>query len=175
MRWRRLRSLPEGVADRTFTLSVQPCLYIGMNASNATPAQLSYIAKLAAAAGVDANEVTTKSEASVEIDRLKKAGGDTRRQGPAVELEEGMYIAAGRVFRVIRGKTGGNLYAKELLDGAFVYAPGVIRDLTPDHRMTLEQAASIGHLTGQCCVCARTLTKPESVTAGIGPVCSGRL
>lgn len=146
-----------------------------MTSSAVTPAQLSFIAKLAATAGVEAPAVTTKTEASAAIDALKKATGDTRRQGPAVELEEGMYIAAERVFRVVRGKTGGNLYAKELLNGSFVYAPGVIRDLTPDHRMTLEQAASIGHLTRHCCVCAKLLTDPKSVAAGIGPVCAGRI
>lgn len=27
---------------------------------------------------------------------------------------------------------------------------------------------------GRCCVCARTLTVPESIESGIGPVCAGR-
>lgn len=29
--------------------------------------------------------------------------------------------------------------------------------------------------TGICCVCGLTLTDPESVSAGIGPICAGRL
>lgn len=40
--------------------------------------------------------------------------------------------------------------------------------------LTLDQAAAFGHATGTCLVCARTLTDPESVARGIGPVCAAR-
>lgn len=38
------------------------------------------------------------------------------------------------------------------------------------------RAASIryGHEIGACGVCGRTLTNPESIAAGIGPVCAGK-
>lgn len=35
-------------------------------------------------------------------------------------------------------------------------------------------AVEYGHRTGSCCVCGRTLTDPESVAAGIGPVCASK-
>ncbi len=37
----------------------------------------------------------------------------------------------------------------------------------------LPDGYSIQH-AGKCCVCARKLTTPESIAAGIGPVCAGR-
>lgn len=55
------------------------------------------------------------------------------------------------------------------------YAPGAMRKLVGAARLTLEQAAAMGRATGSCVVCARLLTNPESVAAGIGPVCAGRL
>ena len=41
-------------------------------------------------------------------------------------------------------------------------------------RMNLEEAAKFGAIYGFCCVCGRTLTKEESIAAGIGPICSGK-
>lgn len=35
-------------------------------------------------------------------------------------------------------------------------------------------AESYGRLTGNCCICSRLLTDPESVARGIGPVCARR-
>jgi len=38
-----------------------------------------------------------------------------------------------------------------------------------------EQAAkNYGHQLGQCSLCGRTLTNPESIEAGIGPICAGK-
>lgn len=40
----------------------------------------------------------------------------------------------------------------------------------------LKQAlASEGRATGICSVCNRELTDPESIAAGIGPICGGRI
>jgi hypothetical protein len=49
---------------------------------------------------------------------------------------------------------------------------GILRKIGEDVR-----AASIryGLELGQCGVCGRTLTNPESIAKGIGPVCEGRL
>ena len=38
----------------------------------------------------------------------------------------------------------------------------------------VEAAKRIGMLTGNCCVCGRTLTNEGSVEAGIGPICAGK-
>jgi len=35
-------------------------------------------------------------------------------------------------------------------------------------------SARYGHLIGACGICSRTLTNPESLERGIGPVCAGR-
>lgn len=40
---------------------------------------------------------------------------------------------------------------------------------------TLAEAQEHGRRTGRCLVCSRKLTHPESVAAGIGPVCAGKL
>lgn len=99
----------------------------------------------------------------------------------------GMYTNGnGDIFKVQRSKSSGHLYAKRLVviggdrlvdadesvvNFDFEYAPGAVRDLTDDQRMTREQAAAFGLRFGICCVCGKTLTDAESVKNGIGPVC----
>lgn len=95
--------------------------------------------------------------------------------------EDGMYrMADGTIAKVQIAVNGsGNLYAKRLIvsddHGSFEYEPGLIRKLSADDRMTVEQAAEFGKLYGWCCVCGRTLTDEKSIAAGIGPVCGGRI
>lgn len=94
---------------------------------------------------------------------------------PVEPAREGMYRMDDRIFKVQRAIHGsGNLYAKELVQGGFVYAPGIIKRLNESHRMTLEQAKEYGALYGTCCVCGRTLTDEVSIANGIGPVCAGK-
>lgn len=38
----------------------------------------------------------------------------------------------------------------------------------------LEAVKEIGMLTGNCCVCGRTLTAEDSINEGIGPICAGK-
>lgn len=57
---------------------------------------------------------------------------------------------------------------------AFEYAPGAMRYLSEETRMTMEQAKQFGALYGACCVCGRTLTSEDSIKAGIGPICAGK-
>jgi len=54
----------------------------------------------------------------------------------------------------------------------FEMAPGMIRRLLPEHKMSLADAKKFGALYGTCCVCGRTLTDEVSIEAGIGPVCA---
>jgi hypothetical protein len=59
--------------------------------------------------------------------------------------------------------------------GEFVYY-GAARRMPADVvLMTLEDAAAFGRATGTCSQCMRHLTNDESVKAGIGPVCAGRM
>ena len=94
---------------------------------------------------------------------------------PAIEVVEGRpYWSADReqVVMIARSKETGNLYGKVWDGDAFRYQPGALRLAAIP--MTLEEAAAFGHQTGRCCCCARKLTNPESVAAGIGPICAGR-
>lgn len=92
-----------------------------------------------------------------------------------VLVGEGMYNVDGEIFKVQRAVHGsGHLYAKRLVEGRFEYAPGALTALTPDDKMSLEQAKEFGKLYGFCCVCSRTLTDEGSIAAGIGPICAGK-
>ena len=118
-----------------------------------------------------------------------------------VVLEDGMYRVDGTIFKVQHAVHGsGRQYAKKLVghrycDGhestgghitycngdcrpaweiewKFEMAPGMIRRLCPEHKMSLADAKKFGALYGTCCVCGRTLTDEVSIKAGIGPVCA---
>ena len=103
----------------------------------------------------------------------KQAERKAPAAAPAAEVTEGIYrTAAGKVFKVQKAVHGsGKLYAKELIDGSFVYAPGAIRKLRVEDKMTLAEAQEYGRLYGVCIVCGRTLTDESSIEAGIGPTC----
>lgn len=95
---------------------------------------------------------------------------EARRRQPL--REEGIYRdAAGDVFKVIRSSND-RLYAKQLVDGKFEYAPGATRRLTAADKLTLAQASQYGQLTGVCCRCGARLTDEDSIKRGIGPVCA---
>jgi hypothetical protein len=114
-----------------------------------------------------------KSDASALIESLLELPMKST-QG-AVELEVGMYQLGGEIYKVKRSEESGNLYASVLVGTKFEYARGAIRTLTPEHRLSLEQAKAYGVQYGICCVCGRLLTNEVSVAEGIGPICSGRL
>lgn len=125
--------------------------------------------------------VATTRSASHVIDYLMSLPRKAEGSAPAAtEVPEGMHRLNGKVFKVQRAVHGsGNLYAKQLVRQdeerwTFDYAPGVIRNLSEDTAMTLEEAKEFGALYGTCCVCARTLTNEESIEAGIGPVCASK-
>ena len=46
-----------------------------------------------------------------------------------------------------------------------------VRDAMED---PYKAAVEYGHMTGQCSICSRPLSNPESVKLGIGPVCRQR-
>lgn len=166
----------------------------------ATESQVRYLNNLAQwiaeARGVEFRDISeesaklTKHQASATIDALKVSLEEARQERAARErqirdetrkaerpsasaISDGMYLMDGRVFKVQIAKQGsGNLYAKELINGSFVYSPGTIRQLRPEHRMSLEQAKEYGKLYGVCCNCGRDLTDEGSIEAGIGPICA---
>jgi hypothetical protein len=110
--------------------------------------------------------------------------------GTSPVTEPGMYKADdGSIYKVQESKTSGNLYAKVLrviggerlvetgdkMHADFEYAPGAVRSLRADQRMTLDEAKAFGIQYGFCIVCGAFLKDATSVAAGIGPVCAGRI
>jgi len=134
----------------------------------------------------------TRREASAAIDQamdnnkrlrteLKGLGvqAEPTLSEPQYVSETGMYRVDGRIYKVLPSRTSERHYAKELVGESeggyrFVYAPGAMRFIRAEHRMTDEQAREFGRTTGICCVCARLLTDPKSIADGIGPICSGK-
>jgi len=117
-----------------------------------------------------------ENQPEVDLAEAEMAADQARElSAPATE---GMYAKDGEIYKVQRAVHGsGHLYVKRLdkATQSFEYAPGILRQLTMADRMTLAEAKAYGALYGVCCVCARTLTNEESIAAGIGPVCAGRL
>jgi hypothetical protein len=142
----------------------------------------------------------TKSQASQAIDflltqptkpRAAAAAGDATQQGTTTTrppvTEMGMYRDAdGIIYKVQESQTTGNLYAKaltaikgqrlneqdEIVRWEFAYAPGAMRTLSADDRLSIDDAKAFGIRYGVCCVCGRTLSDAKSVAAGIGPICA---
>jgi hypothetical protein len=92
-------------------------------------------------------------------------------------IAEGFYTYDDTVARVKISRTSGKPYAVVLdpATGEWVYTPGVVKNLSSDDVVSYEIAAAFGRRTGRCMMCGRTLTNPESIDAGIGPICGGRL
>ncbi len=90
---------------------------------------------------------------------------------------EGFYKLGDTIFKVQKNLAGTRLYAKSLdpNDGRWEYAPGILSGLSPKDQLTKEEAAQFGHLYGRCCICGRTLTNEDSIDAGIGPICAGKV
>lgn len=116
--------------------------------------------------------------ASRWIDRLIAKVRELRKARPVVEIEDGMYILDGVVYKVQHAVHGsGRQYAKRLVAGSpgeratFVYAPGVVNRLRPEHRMTMDQAKKWGALYGTCVRCGRVLTREDSIERMMGSTC----
>lgn len=112
------------------------------------------------------------------LPRLRRAAA--RAAVEALQVTDGFYYFDDEVVKVQRAVHGsGQLYAKRLVvvdyKGVWEYAPGLVRQLRPEHKLTLEQAAAFGKLYGVCAVCGATLTNETSIELGIGPVCRSRL
>lgn len=141
------------------------------------------------ATAITEGKPVSKADASRLIDTLLHTVNKTvernveHRSGKkvaAVEVEDGMYLKDGVVFKVQFNREGTRTYAKRLVvhshgDASFEYVGSVHRlGLKAEHKMTLEQAQEFGALYGTCCACGRTLTDENSIEAGIGPVCAKR-
>lgn len=94
---------------------------------------------------------------------------------PLPQLEPGTYEHDGVIFRVQISKQSGRPYAKVWEGHGWVYdSQAYSQHAASAVVVPLERAIAIGVATGHCVCCARDLTDPVSVEAGIGPVCVGR-
>lgn len=98
----------------------------------------------------------------------------------------GVYEVGDAVFVVKPNRSKTALYAKRLVEIGgrrlteageranieFVYAPGAVAAIRPEHRMTAERARTLTLVYGRCLNCGRHLKAAESVERGIGPVCA---
>ena len=124
-------------------------------------------------------------ECSAEIDamlddlrelrgQVRDAQRTARRQATAADAAEleadRLHERAGEVYRTVRSGAG-SLYAKIWTGEGWEYARGAIRDLRPEHRMSVERAKELSVRFGRCIRCGALLTADESVERGIGPVC----
>lgn len=100
------------------------------------------------------------------------------------DLTPGVYDVDGHVYTVKFNREGTRLYANhivespdrlnandELVDIDFVYSPGAIFNIKPEHRMSFEDAKVLTIRYGRCIACGRRLKAGKSVEQGIGPVC----
>jgi hypothetical protein len=147
-----------------------------------------------------ARDALTFDEAHRFIDAYK----DAPRKAPAERAslavgvgatKDGMYRNpdTGEIYKAqfARANGSGGLYAKRLVieseperddDGKilvpavmeFEYVSGLIREIKPEWRMTLEEASEWGALYGRCLRCSRTLTAEESIERAMGPICAGK-
>ena len=165
----------------------------------ATPKQIAFLRTLADQREVPTEGVAvlaarmasglfTSVEASHTIDTWKTY--PYKKRAPRKGAEPGYYYlpsederCEGRFIVVVENKAKTGTYAKVLTQQvsidvtrwAWEYQKGLafqVADLTP---LTIEQAKAWGKLHGHCIICARPLTDPASVEAGVGPVCAKRI
>jgi hypothetical protein len=150
----------------------------------ASPAQVAYLRSLIAQREVPASvkdmdvAAIPARQASALIDTLRMAPYASKGEATA-KATPGYYVQGDDVYVVVENKAKTSTYAKRMVvtgnTGRWEYAPGVGRTLAGLEPLTVARAATLGRLHGVCMVCGRTLTDPESVERGIGPVCAGRL
>lgn len=123
---------------------------------------------------IDTREVTTPA-----------SSGTTSPREVDSALTPGVYDVDGHVYVVKPNQAKTRLYAKRLVEIAtdrlnaegdmvqieFVYEPGAIFTIKPEHKMSYDDAKMLTIRYGRCIVCNRRLKAGKSVEQGIGPVC----
>ncbi len=125
---------------------------------------------------------------SALIDRLKleieKAKQEARKNAPVEKREaaqDGYYVHGDTFVCVKWNRAGTGQYATVWDGSSWEYDGRESRKLVADVKagklspMTPEDAKRFGDLYGTCFKCSRTLTDPESIAQGYGPVCAGRM
>lgn len=135
---------------------------------------------VAAAANGGPHDFTVR-DASAAIDAMLDCdyAGAPRSRAAAVVVTPGYHLDGDTVYAIVNGRQSGNMYAKRLVvtggHARWDYQRGALARVASMPRLSIEDAARLGHLTGVCVCCGSPLTDPESVARGIGPVCGKNL
>ena len=121
----------------------------------------------------------TSDVSADDVRRPATAGYDAARVG--------VYRLGDDVYVVKPNRAGTSVYAKKLVElgGSarrlteagevvayeLVYAPGVVHDLRPEHRLVADDVAALNVRYGRCLMCGQRLKDATSVRRMIGPVC----
>lgn len=116
----------------------------------------------------------TNSQFNTRINRLKALKAGMPKAAVKV-IPAGTYLAKGQIVKVKISKKSGAPYliseSGEYLGALKGDAPAMLAEIEADPKGC---AIAYGKATGNCCICSKTLTNPESIAAGIGPVCAGK-
>jgi hypothetical protein len=123
-------------------------------------------------ANLSTEELANRADNFLELHAAQKAA-----LADAVQPEPGAFRdpVTGTVYRIKVSRQSGRPYAFVLGPNGFTYTAGAIYRVRESMRLTFEEACAISAQIGECVVCGKTLTDPNSVGAGIGPVCRKRV
>lgn len=97
---------------------------------------------------------------------------------PKVTPVPGYYVSEADTFYKVVESKAHKFYAKKFVvshsgqSALWVYAPGAINAYATWKKVSLTDATQFGIAHGFCLCCGRLLTDPNSVKAGIGPICA---
>jgi hypothetical protein len=131
-------------------------------------------------------EIQARERAEDEQVAADKAARDSAlARVPVTEI--GIYEVNDKIYRVKRSKRTNGLYASVLIytvgealrltaagstiKAEYEYAPGALKFLSADDRVTGARAEELSIVFRSCIVCGRTLKAAKSVARSIGPVC----
>lgn len=113
-----------------------------------------------------------RNPANGEIFKVQwnRGSGDSRRLY-AKKLILATFNASGTNARILHsiplsGEKPG------IVEHSFSYAPGAMKFIRPEWRMTMDEAKQFGALYGTCLRCGRTLTLEESIERAMGSTCA---
>lgn len=116
-----------------------------------------------------------------EHNAAKRADASAPIRSVREQTPVGVYSVDGVIYKVKPARTSSRTFAHELTltvggEPIWTYRGLASRFIPAGHPMvTKEEAAEFGHTHGYCMMCGRLLTNEESIAAGIGPVCAGKM
>lgn len=158
----------------------------------ASPKAIAYAQSLLAQCGADAATVATVTtmtpkQVSNLIDLYKpivsaQKLAAAKATAPTTDLPAGRYAVEGldgqimkyQIDKPVNGKWAGWTFVRDLATGDSIRDRDTKRAILDELEAAghLESAKLYGKVTGQCGICSKILTNPDSIAAGIGPICA---